>query len=73
MHPYAIDEMVRERHDELVRLGRADRGVQAARRARLRATSRLPVTLAALADRIGWRPAPRRVLQPCPRSRVRPW
>ena len=73
MHPYAIDEMVRERQDELERLGRADRGVQAARRARLRATSRLPVTLAALAERIGRRPAPLRFLEPCPRSPVRPW
>ena len=76
MHPYVIDRMVQERQDELLRLGRADRGVRAARRSQARARAltptRLPLTLAALAERLGWRAGPRRVLQPCPRAPVRP-
>jgi len=31
MHPYAIDRMVRERQEELLRLSRADRTARAAR------------------------------------------
>ena len=73
MHPYAIEEMAKERQEELVRLGRADRGVRAARRSRLRATSRLPSVVAALTTRIRWRPASQRALEPCPRAPVRPW
>ena len=73
MHPYAIEQMVQERQEELVRLGRADRGVRVARRSCIRATSRLPSVVAALTTRIGWRPAPRRPLEPCPPAPVRPW
>ena len=76
MHPYVIDRMVQERQDELLRLGRADRGVRAARKSQARAragtTIRLPLTFAALAERLGRRAGSRRVLEPCPRAPVRP-
>ena len=75
MHPYAVDRMVQERRDELVRLARADRGVKQARRAptRGRAPARHPTSITALAARLRWPPATRRALEPCPRAPVRPW
>ncbi len=73
MHPYAIDRMVQERRDELMRLGRADRGVRAARHARRRTTTSLPDVLTSLGARLRRRPAPRPTLEPCPRPSARPW
>ena len=72
MHPYAIDRMVEERRQELLRLGRADIGARAARRARRRSTTRLRVPFASLAARLARRPVRRRVLDPCPEAPVRP-
>ena len=73
MHPYVIDRMVQERRDELARLGHADRGVQAARRAQ-EIRRRLPSGwFSALTARIGRRAARPPVLEPCPRAPVRPW
>ncbi|HEX2048950.1 MAG TPA: hypothetical protein VHF27_14405 [Acidimicrobiales bacterium] len=73
MHPYAIDRMVQERREELTRLGQADSGARAARRARARGPGRLrSAWMTAVAARIG-RSAPyTRPLDPCPRPQMRP-
>jgi len=87
MHPYVIDRMIQERHEELARMAKAGGDVRAARRALAAqgkpCAGRVRAALAtALAAAVGRRPVKARPavadrlgtrLQPCPPGSGRPW